>query len=81
MATRIWNRLREHWTVGPLTVYGFNAMHVALNLRTPWGYLCFHPPLIRTYGRTWPWYLYHSRDATPWDGWGIGPGYHGERRP
>ncbi len=62
-----------------LLIFGFNAMHVAVNIKTPWGWLCFHPPLIKTYGRSWPWYLYHSRDGTPLDGWGFGPGYHGKR--
>jgi hypothetical protein len=52
------------WPVYAL-VYGWNAMHVAVLVRTyRWGWLCFHPP-VRMYGRWWPWYFYASPDATP----------------
>jgi hypothetical protein len=55
-----------HWSAGPLTVYGWNAMHVAVNWRTRrWGYVCFHPPLYWC-GQWWPWYFYLSPNATPW---------------
>lgn len=65
---------RGHVSWGPLTVYGANAMHWALNLKTPWGYLCFHPT-TRTFGTRWPWSLYLSRDATPSiAAWAFGPG-------
>jgi hypothetical protein len=70
---------RGHVSLGPLTVYGANAMHWALNLRTRWGFLCFHPT-TRTFGGLWRWYLYLSRDGTPCDRaggnlrWGFGPG-------
>jgi hypothetical protein len=62
---------------GPITLYGFNAMHIALNIRTRrWGYICFHPT-IKFYGRKWPWYFYVSRNATPWLATIIvGPGVH-----
>lgn len=64
--------LGGHVTVGPLAVYGFNAMHVAVNLaiRSLGVYLCAHPTVD---GR--PWYVYVSRDATPGRavlGWGPG---------
>jgi len=67
-----------HISIGPLTIYGANAMHWALELKTPWGYLCFHPT-TRTFGGEWPWYLYLSPDATPSPrrmGWG--PGLRGQ---
>jgi len=49
-----------------VTIYGFNAMHVAINIETrKYGYACFHPP-IRFYGRLWSWYFYLSPNATPW---------------
>lgn len=51
--------------VGPVIIYGFNAMHIALNIRTRREWLCFHPT-IKFYGRKWPWYFYISRNATPW---------------
>jgi hypothetical protein len=51
--------------LGPVVTYGFNAMHVAINIRTRrWGYLCFHPT-IRCFGVWWPWYFYASPNATP----------------
>lgn len=63
-----------HVNFGPLTIYGANAMHWALNLKTWWGYLCAHPT-TRTFGARWGWYLYLSPDATPAARrWGWGPG-------
>jgi hypothetical protein len=47
-----------------LIVYGFNAMHVAIDMRWRSGWICFHPPM-RCFGKWWPWYLYFSPDATP----------------
>ena len=62
--------------LGNLVIYGFNAMHVALNWRTKrWGYICFHPT-IRSFGKWWPWYFYISPNATPWAAtFGVGPGF------
>jgi len=57
-------RFGGHVSLGPLVIYGFNAMHVALNLKTPWGWLCARPTL-RVFGQWWGWYLYLSKDATP----------------
>jgi hypothetical protein len=73
--------LGEHFTVGQLTVYGWNAMHVAVNYRTKrWGYICFHPPLYWC-GRWWPWYFYLSPNATPWAAtFAVGPGVDPENR-
>jgi hypothetical protein len=58
-----------------VTIYGFNAMHVAVNVWTKrWGYLCFHPP-VRCFGRWWPWYFYASPNGTPWAAtFRLGPG-------
>lgn len=55
-----------HWTIGPLTIYGRNAMHFAVNIRTRWGWVCFKPP-TRCFGVWWPWYFYVSDDATPFN--------------
>jgi hypothetical protein len=55
-----------HWTIGPVTVYGRNAMHFAVNIRSRWGWICFKPP-TRCYGVWWPWYFYISEDATPFN--------------
>ena len=56
-------------------IYGFNAMHIAMNIRTrKWGYICFHPS-IRCFGELWPWYFYLSPNATPQSAtFAIGPG-------
>ena len=65
-----------HVVIGPLTIYGANAMHWAFEVKSRWGYLCFHPT-TRTFGGKWPWYLYLSPNATPWKAkWGYGPGFH-----
>jgi len=55
-----------HINIGPVTVYGRNAMHWAVNISTKrWGYVCFRLPL-RCYGRWWPLYFYVSPNAAPW---------------
>jgi hypothetical protein len=58
-----------------VVLYGFNAMHVAVNVRTRrWGYLCFHPP-IHFLGWDWSWYFYASPNGTPWAAtYAVGPG-------
>jgi hypothetical protein len=74
-----YDRLRDriftgHVRVGPVTIYGANAMHYAINVSTGAGYICARPTTGRR--RSWRWYLYTSPDATPtraW--WGIGPGF------
>lgn len=55
---------RGHVTVGPITLYGANAMHWAINVGALGHYWCFHPT-TRTFGGYWPWYFYISKDATP----------------
>ena len=56
------------WAV---TWYALNcAMHGAINISTPWGYLCAR----RTVGE-WRWYVYLSPNATPWAAtFTMGPG-------
>lgn len=55
---------RGHVSIGPVTVFGANAMHWAINLRLRGNYWCFHPR-TRTYGALWRSYFYVSPDATP----------------
>lgn len=64
-----------------VTVYGFNAMHVAVNIRTRrWGMVCFHPPM-RCFGVWWPWKFYLSLNGTPWAAYRtVGPGIDAEDR-
>lgn len=58
-------RLSGHISIGPIVIYGFNAMHCAVNIRTDrFGYICFKPPTF-VFGRWWPAYFYVSPDATP----------------
>lgn len=58
-----------------VTIYGFNAMHVAVNIKTRrWGYICYHPPMI-CFSHLWPWYFYVSPNGTPsMATYAIGPG-------
>lgn len=58
------NFLGGHWDIGPITIYGENAMQWAVNVRTKKGYLCFRLP-IRCFGKWWPLYCYMSPDGTP----------------
>jgi hypothetical protein len=59
------NFLGGHLDIGPVTIYGENAMHWAVNIRFKGkGYLCFRLPL-RCFGSWWPLYCYFSPDATP----------------
>lgn len=63
------------WFGWNLTIYGFNAMHVAVNFHTRrWGWVCFHPP-IHFLDWNWPWKFYMSPNATPSAAtYAIGPG-------
>jgi len=47
-----------------LVIYGYNAMHVAVNLWLFKTWICFHPPW-KVFGHWWKWYFYISPDATP----------------
>lgn len=75
-------KLGGYVTFGPVTVYGFNAMHVEIDIYTKrFGSVCFHPDL-RFLGqlapwmlRDFPWYFYVSPNSTPWAAtFAIGPG-------
>jgi hypothetical protein len=60
------NFLSGHLSIGPVTIYGENAMHWAVNIHTrKWGYICFRMPL-RCFGKWWPLYFYCSPNGTPW---------------
>lgn len=75
----MFRKLREwdgHFSIGPITVFGANAMHWAVNVRTKLGYFCFHPPV-----KNWPWKFYISKNATPWAAvFAIGPGIERDDR-
>jgi len=60
------NFLGGHISVGPITIYGANAMHWAVNIYTKrWGYICFRLP-FPCFGKWWSLYFYISPNATPW---------------
>lgn len=72
LAGHLWHEWVEypldgHISLGRnVTVYGANAMHWGVTVRTQqWGYVCFRLPL-RCFGRWWPLYLYCSPNGTPW---------------
>ncbi len=59
------NFLGGHLSIGPIVIYGENAMHWAINIKTRrLGYICFRLP-FRCFGVWWPLYFYCSPDATP----------------
>ncbi len=68
-------RLGGHFSVGGrIVLYGFNAMHVALNVRLFGYWWCVHPTM-RVFGKWWPWYFYVSKYATMGGArFAIGPG-------
>jgi len=54
-----------HADIGPVTVYGENAMHWAVTVRVKGrGFLCFRLP-FRCFGGWRPLYCYFSPDGTP----------------
>lgn len=61
------NFMSGHWNIGKnITIYGENAMHWAVNIRTKkYGYICFTLPL-RCFGRYWGCHIYFSPNGTPW---------------
>ena len=67
------NFLSGHISLGPVTIFGENAMHWAVVIETRTGYLSFRLPL-RCFGAWWPLYCFHSPDGMPskatWWGWG-----------
>lgn len=67
--------LGGHISIGSVTIYGWNAMHLAVNIRgTRWGTICFHPTMYM-FDTWWPWYFYVSPNSTPWAStFAIGPG-------
>ncbi len=75
IADRLFPVMQGHVSIGRLTVYPVEcAMHGALNLRTPWGYLCVKPSTTR-YAGPRGWYVFWSPNATPWAAtFAIGPG-------
>ena len=80
---RSWNWGKGHLTIGPITIFGDNAMHGAIQiwLARKQTYLLLFPPW-RTKGQFvhwWPWHAYLSPDGTPTQAtWGIGPGFRRE---
>jgi len=54
----------SHVNLGPITIYGENAMHWAVNIKLRRSFLCFRLP-FRCFGKWWPLYFYLSPDATP----------------
>lgn len=58
--------LTGHISIGQLTIYGRNAMHWGITLRTKkYGYICTRLPLP-CFGKWFPMYLYFSPNGTPW---------------
>lgn len=60
------NFMSGHLSIGPVTVYGANAMCWAVNIKTPYGYLCFTLPSIARKRAKMHHYIYLSPNGTPW---------------
>ena len=77
----LYRYLGGHLQIGPVTFYGHNAMHFAVNVRVGRrGHFCFRPTVYQ-FGHWWPWYCYLSPNATPQSAtWGVGPGFETEDR-
>lgn len=61
------NFLGEHINIGPITIYGANAMNWAVNISTKkWGYICFSLPFPTYMRRMHGNYFYISPNGTPW---------------
>lgn len=59
------NYMSGNITIFNITIYGENAMHWAVNIKTKrWGYICFRLP-FRCFGCWWPLYFYISPNGTP----------------
>jgi hypothetical protein len=59
------NFLGGHVSIGPVTIFGENAMHWGVDIMTRKGYFCFRLP-FRCFGQWWPLYCYFSPNGTPW---------------
>lgn len=68
------NFMGGHTNIGPVTIFGANAMNWAVNIRTKkWGYICFTLPVLARFRRRantgklyFDWYFYLSPNGTPW---------------
>ena len=56
--------LGGHWQLGPITIYGQNAMHWGVDIKLPRCYISFRLP-FRCFQQWWPLYFYISNNATP----------------
>lgn len=62
-----------HFSFGPVTVFGANAMRWTVQVSTKrWGYICVTLPVAARYitrrdgTKWWQWYFYLSPNGTPW---------------
>lgn len=59
----LYKNLKGHYTIGKITVYGLNAMHFSINIKSKkYGWICFRPI---TFYKQFPIYFYVSPDGTP----------------
>lgn len=65
------NFMGSHISIGPITIFGANAMNWTVQAQTRLGYLCFTLPVLARYRydsrgkRWWQWYMYLSPNGTP----------------
>lgn len=68
------NFMGDFITIGPVTIFGANAMNWSVNISTKrWGYICFTLPVMARWQRgrhdakkKYLWHFYISPNGTPW---------------
>lgn len=61
------NFMSGHISIGPITIWGANAMCWAVTIHTKrWGYICFSLPSLRRKKAKLYNYFYLSPNGTPW---------------
>ena len=61
------NFMGGHISIGPITIWGANAMCWAVTIHTKrWGYICFSLPSLRRKKAKLHNYFYLSPNGTPW---------------
>lgn len=61
------NFMCGHISIGPITIWGANAMCWAVTIHTKrWGYICFSLPSLRRKKAKLGHYFYLSPNGTPW---------------
>jgi hypothetical protein len=59
----LYQNIKGHYTIGKVVIYGLNAMHFTIQIRSKkYGWICIRPI---TFYKQFPVYIYLSPDGTP----------------